>query len=299
MNMEWSEKLDEIFPAYIEAWGKIQAPSHSKEVLVETKKGDYTYSYTDLNGIYDAIKQLLSENGMAIMHDSYTDIDLKDGIEKNYMNTILVHTSGQYVKSGYLAYPVQTLSRKDYNTNEVKILPDMQGNGGQLTYMRRYSLSATMGISTEKDMDGNDLEKITPEPKNKKDNAPAPTQAPQNQPQGAAAGKTGNNSQNNQNRSQGTSGGNNNNAPKLASPKQVELIKTKLKKLGSMYDMTAGKMLELLDAGHKTKTDVPKLTSAQASAFITLLADYEGGKALPEIYPDGKSVTGNETVANH
>ncbi|GJM84080.1 hypothetical protein HMSSN139_65760 [Paenibacillus sp. HMSSN-139] len=56
------------------------------------------------------------------------------------VETMLLHESGEWVKSE----PLSVLASNN-----------MQDLGGQITYMKRYSLSAISGISTEKDDDAN------------------------------------------------------------------------------------------------------------------------------------------------
>ena len=57
------------------------------------------------------------------------------------VETTLLHASGEWISCGILALPV----------NKV----DCQGFGSALTYARRYSLSAAVGIAAEADDDGN------------------------------------------------------------------------------------------------------------------------------------------------
>ncbi len=56
------------------------------------------------------------------------------------VETMLLHESGEWVKSEPL---------------QVSASSNMQDMGGQITYMKRYSLSAMSGLPTEKDDDAN------------------------------------------------------------------------------------------------------------------------------------------------
>lgn len=137
--MIFSETNKEIAPALAKAWAELENPKHNKTVQVKTKKGErYTFDYTDLGGIFDEVKGVFKDNGISILQNAYTDL-----IEGNLMisvETMLLHSSGEWVKSSPLKMPSST---------------NMQDMGGQVTYMKRYSLSALLGIATESDDDGN------------------------------------------------------------------------------------------------------------------------------------------------
>ncbi|MFB9324260.1 ERF family protein, partial [Cryptosporangium minutisporangium] len=130
----------EIAKALVAAWGNIQTPKHNTDVTVKTKSGgSYSFTYTDLDGIFTAVRDLFKENGLSIIQDAYT---LTDGSGPSVVSvtTMFIHQSGEWVKSEPLRVPAS---------------PNMQDLGGQITYMKRYSLSAMLGIATEKDDDGN------------------------------------------------------------------------------------------------------------------------------------------------
>lgn len=149
--MKFSPERNEIFPAYVKSWGQIKTLEQKREVKIENfkdAKKSYKYSYTDLTDIYDEIRELLLNNDIAIMHDSYTSFDALAGYDKNYMNTMLLHSSGQYIEGGYISYKAIYDIKTDYSKNQFTVA-NMKDNGGQLTYMRRFSLLATLGLSTD------------------------------------------------------------------------------------------------------------------------------------------------------
>lgn len=90
--------------------------------------------YADLSSIMDVCKKPLSENGLSILQIIKTD-----GEGKMYLVTRLAHTSGQFIESSFIL-------RSEKNT--------IQGLGSALTYARRYSLSALLGIVADEDDDG-------------------------------------------------------------------------------------------------------------------------------------------------
>lgn len=137
--MIFSESNKSISKALVTAWGSIETPKHNTNVTVKTKTGgSYEFSYTDLEGIFDALKIVYKENGIAVLQTPKTFF--QDGNLVLSVETMLLHESGEWVKSE----PLSVLASNN-----------MQDLGGQITYMKRYSLSAISGISTEKDDDAN------------------------------------------------------------------------------------------------------------------------------------------------
>ena len=137
--MIFSEPNQAISKALVAAWGAIETPKHNTNVTVKTKTGgSYEFSYTDLDGIFEAIKQVYRENKIAVIQEAKTMII--DGMQFVTVETLLLHESGEWVKSEPLKAPASQ---------------SMQDMGGHITYMKRYSLSAMLGIATEKDDDAN------------------------------------------------------------------------------------------------------------------------------------------------
>lgn len=137
--MIFSESNQAISKALVAAWGAIETPKHNTNVTVKTKAGGtYEFSYTDLEGIFDALKAVYKENKIAVLQTPKTLF--QDGSLMISVETMLLHESGEWVKSEPLSVTASS---------------NMQDLGGQITYMKRYSLSAISGISTEKDDDAN------------------------------------------------------------------------------------------------------------------------------------------------
>lgn len=137
--MVFSEKNTEISAALAKSWSQIETPKHNATVKVTTKNGgSYSFDYTDLNGIFEAVREVYKEHGIAIVQNSYTEVT-PNGLLA-CVETMFLHSSGEWVKS----YPIKFAAAQS-----------MQDFGGQITYMKRYSLSAMLGIATEKDDDAN------------------------------------------------------------------------------------------------------------------------------------------------
>lgn len=86
--------------------------------------------YADLASVWEACRAPLSKNGLSIVQA--TD-ENQNGI---ILRTKLLHSSGQWVESVYPIRPSKT---------------DPQGIGSAVTYARRYSLMALVGVSAEDD----------------------------------------------------------------------------------------------------------------------------------------------------
>lgn len=87
--------------------------------------------YTSLSQLWDTVRKPMTKHGLCITQ-------FPSG--ENSLTTRLMHTSGEWMESTVKMTP------KD-NTP--------QGHGSALTYMRRYALSAVLGIASEDDDDGN------------------------------------------------------------------------------------------------------------------------------------------------
>jgi len=92
--------------------------------------------YADLESVWDACRNLLADNDLAVAQfpGTYSELD-----KSMSLTTILTHESGEYI-SHEMSVPVTKA--------------DAQGAGSALTYMRRYALAAVVGV-VQADDDGN------------------------------------------------------------------------------------------------------------------------------------------------
>lgn len=132
MNQSRSDAINELAVALAKAQGEIKSPEKNKTVTVKTTTGSsYTFDYADLGAITEAIRGPLSKNGL-----SYTHLIERDETGTRLV-TMLIHSSGQWIGS---VYPLPS-------SGEPKNL------GTALTYGKRYSLSALVGVSADDDAD--------------------------------------------------------------------------------------------------------------------------------------------------
>ena len=112
--------------------------------------------YADLGSVIEASRKPLADNELSITQ-------LVTGDETRIVvETILMHASGQSISS-----------RMSLALSEGKGMSSAQAAGSIITYLRRYSLSAILGIYADEDADGNE-----PKQEPRKKQAPAPARKP-------------------------------------------------------------------------------------------------------------------------
>lgn len=127
--MAQSEVINELAAALSKAQGEMQA------AIKDKVNPFFKSSYADLGSVWDAARPVLSKYGLCVMQTTEMN---QDGT-RIIMVTTLAHTSGQWMKSFLPLNPAKN---------------DSQGVGAALTYLRRYSLSAIVGVVCDEDDDG-------------------------------------------------------------------------------------------------------------------------------------------------
>ena len=122
-GMKTSEQISELAAALAAAQGMME------NAIMNRVNPHFKSKYADLAAIFDAARKPLSANGLAIVQT------IGDGV----LHTRLLHTSGQWIAS---EHPLPMSGRP-------------QEIGSALTYARRYSLSALIGIAADDDDDAN------------------------------------------------------------------------------------------------------------------------------------------------
>lgn len=145
--METSSEITKILPSFIEAVNEIKA------IKKDAQNPFLKNKYASLDAIIETVKPILSKHGLCFIQ-TVTSI----GVE-----TIIMHTSGEFLKSGQLLIAHEPT--KGLNT--------AQTTGVVITYAKRYQLGAMLGISTDEDTDGS-----TPETKKTTEQPKQPTATP-------------------------------------------------------------------------------------------------------------------------
>lgn len=130
----WSDTtVKAIVAALAKAQGEFPPIHKDKEVTVTTKSGGkYSFRYAPLETVMEKVRPVLSVNGIAIMQH----------VTEGHVQTFLLHVSGEWLSSP-----------------RMKIMADesggMQAMGSAITYAKRYTLCAMLGVVADDDDDGN------------------------------------------------------------------------------------------------------------------------------------------------
>ena len=151
--MNKSDTIKEIAAALSKAQGEFQNAKKEKVNPFFGKK------YADLAALWNTCRPVLSKHGLSVVQ----------GISSNEsnvtINTLLMHDSGEWIESELGLHADQ---------------PTPQKMGSAITYGRRYSLSAMLGLAADEDDDGNEASKENgkkkQEKKAEKKKDPPPTQ---------------------------------------------------------------------------------------------------------------------------
>lgn len=114
-----SQEIGQISEALAKAQGQMQG------ALEDSKNPFFKSDYADLTSVWKACRKPLSENGLAV----FQSLIYENGVQ--FVITTISHSSGQWFKSMMHVKP-----NKD----------DMQALGAAITYARRFSLNALIGM---------------------------------------------------------------------------------------------------------------------------------------------------------
>jgi len=128
--MNTSENINELSTALAKAQGSL---NNAKK---DTANPFFKSKYADLASVWEACRAQLSANGLSVIQTSEYIPELPDHV---VIDTQLSHSSGQWIRGRLVVKPVKA---------------DPQSVGSCMTYARRYSLAAMIGIAPEDD-DGN------------------------------------------------------------------------------------------------------------------------------------------------
>lgn len=139
--MKTSESIVKITSAFLAAQRKIES------VIKDSSNPYFNSKYADLTSVIEACKKHLNDNDIAILQP----------IDGMMVETILIHTSGEWFSS-YTPIEVRRtkVTTKDDVTTET--LSDPQAMGSAITYAKRYGLQSMVLLPAEDD-DGNSASK--------------------------------------------------------------------------------------------------------------------------------------------
>ncbi len=100
-------------------------------------KGVFQYNYADLEEVVSASRPHLAKNGLSV-----TQQIIGDAEGRNVLHTLLMHKSGQWIESTVRLFPIGGTTAND-----------VQAWGKCITYMRRYTYGAIVGVTATEDDD--------------------------------------------------------------------------------------------------------------------------------------------------
>jgi ERF superfamily protein len=115
----------------------VRAQAEMPKVVFDAKNPFLKNDYASLGAIIDASRPVLSKHGLAIMQFP-TSLEGRIGVR-----SVLIHESGESMEDTIYVVPETS---KGLSVN--------QSAGVSITYLRRYSWAAILGLVTEKDTDG-------------------------------------------------------------------------------------------------------------------------------------------------
>ncbi len=136
VEYNWRAATPALNLALAKARGEFPSIPKTKTAHVKLKdnKGEYSFKFADLSDVMDAVKDALSKYELAVTHTT------GPGRESLILETSIRHSSGEMIRS-------------------LMPMPFMEGRpqdwGSMLTYLRRYLVSAMLGIASDEDDDGN------------------------------------------------------------------------------------------------------------------------------------------------
>lgn len=119
-----SEQVNELFTALS------KAQSEMKPAIKDSTNPHFKSNFSSLSACWDAAREALAKNSLSVIQTPM----VSEGV--NYLVSTLGHASGQFIRS---VTPLITAKN------------DAQSFGASLTYFRRFSLCALVGISPEDD----------------------------------------------------------------------------------------------------------------------------------------------------
>jgi hypothetical protein len=150
--MRTSENIGDLAAALALAQGEM------KHAVNAAENPFFKSKYADLASVTDACRPALSKHGLSVTHVA----DSTEGVSVN-VTARLMHKSGQWIEATLVLKPGKS---------------DPQAIGSAITYARRYTLAALVGVATEDD-DGNKASEPDPrEAKRQREVAPKPPATP-------------------------------------------------------------------------------------------------------------------------
>lgn len=126
--MKTSDQTDKIYFGLFGVQQSLPTLKRDKAVEIKTDTGKFQFRFTPLDTIVETIKPLFKREELTLIQT----VDIET------ITTRIAHVSGQWIES---------------TTHLNKQQPNMRAFGAEVSYKRRYALSAILGIVTDDDVD--------------------------------------------------------------------------------------------------------------------------------------------------
>ncbi len=150
--MNQSPQLDQLFTALAKAQGEMSAAAK------DCSNPFFKSRYADLSSVWTACREPLSKNGLSVLQI------VQSSEVGDVLHTTLGHSSGQYMTS---TMPIR-IKTEGKGANELQAL------GAAITYLRRFALSAIVGVAPDDDNDANGVNEYKAQPKTPPSIVPVP-----------------------------------------------------------------------------------------------------------------------------
>ena len=140
--MNQSESILKISPDFLKAQKEIDSAKKNAE------NPFFHSNYADLKAVIISVKKSLNDANISVLQPIGHDE------QGNYVETVLLHTSGEYFSSKQLITPIKS---------------DPQAEGSAITYARRYGLSSMLLLPQDDDDGETAMQRNEPMNDNQKD----------------------------------------------------------------------------------------------------------------------------------
>ena len=151
MTYEQSPEIGQLAAALARAQGAMGG-------ALKNEQNYYKRSYADLKSVWEACREHLAQNDLALIQTVTSDGDTN----RIGVITTLTHKSGEWVRGAIFVTPEKT---------------GPQAAGSVITYLRRYGLAAMVGVYQEDDDAESATDRNAPSPSQPKQKRRAATQA--------------------------------------------------------------------------------------------------------------------------
>ena len=148
-----SETSSKVSAALVAAQAEIKNPAF------DSTNPHFNSQFVSLAGVLEAVRPVLNKHKVALLQPTSTAGNMLQ------VQTVFLHESGEQISFPPIAMPI---------TDKMTV----QQLGSTVTYLRRYSLTAALGVAGQEDDDGNADATVRSQPARAATSRPAPSEPP-------------------------------------------------------------------------------------------------------------------------